>query len=122
MLSSDKKRRAEVFAELYEFNERMLINLKFGKRRMSQVAEGFRHIPDIIAGKKVLGGDDGEFIGEYAKNIGASDSASQIDYLNECKSALKKRMEDSAECYKKYGSLYIRLALMTGILIAVLLA
>ena len=31
-------------------------------------------------------------------------------------------MEDSAECYKKYGSLYIRLALMTGILIAVLLA
>ena len=36
--------------------------------------------------------------------------------------ALKKRMEDSAECYKKYGSLYIRLALMTGILIAVLLA
>lgn len=122
LLSADKKKRAQVFAELYEFNERMLINLKFGKARMSQIAADFRYIPDILAGKSVLKGFDGQFIADYIKNIGVSDSSSQIDYLNERKATIKKLMEESGENYKKYSSLYIKIALMTGILIAVLLA
>lgn len=122
LLSADKKKRAQVFAELYEFNERMLINLKFGKARMSQIAVDFRYIPDILAGKSVLNGSDGQFIADYIKNIGVSDSSSQIDYLNERKATIKKLMEESGENYKKYSSLYIKIALMTGILIAVLLA
>lgn len=122
MLSADKKKRAQVFAELYEFNERMLINLKFGKLRISQIAAEFRYMPDIVVGKRVLSGSDGQFLSEYIKNIGVSDSSSQIDYLNERKSAIKKLMEESAENYKKYSSLYVKIALMIGILIAVLLA
>ena len=122
LLSADKKKRAQVFTELYEFNERMLINLKFGKARMSQIAADFRYIPDILAGKSVLNGSDGQFIADYIKNIGVSDSSSQIDYLNERKATIKKLMEESGENYKKYSSLYIKIALMTGILIAVLLA
>ena len=115
LLSADKKKRAAVFAELYEFNERMLINLKFGKQRISQIAADFKY-------KSLLGGDDGQFISQYIKNIGVSDSSSQIDYLNERKQAIKKRMDESGENYKKYSSLYIKMALMIGILIAVLLA
>ena len=122
LLSSDKKKRAAVFAELYEFNERMLINLKFGKMRLSQVAADFKFIPDILAGRRVLGGADGQFLSDYVKNIGVSDSVSQIDYLNERKPAIKKMMEESGETYKKHSSLYIKIALMIGILIAVLLA
>lgn len=122
LLSADKKKRAAVFAELYEFNERMLINLKFGKQRISQIAADFKYMPDILAGKSILSGDDGQFISQYVKNIGVSDSSSQIDYLNERKQAIKKRMEESGENYKKYSSLYIKMALMIGILIAVLLA
>lgn len=122
LLSADKKKRAAVFAELYEFNERMLINLKFGKQRISQIAADFKYMPDILAGKSILGGDDGQFISQYIKNIGVSDSSSQIDYLNERKQAIKKRMDESGENYKKYSSLYIKMALMIGILIAVLLA
>lgn len=122
MLSADKKKRAVVFKELYEFNERMLINLKYGKMRISQIASEFRFMPDILAGKSVLKGADCQFLSDYVKNIGSSDSASQIDYLNERKSAVRKLMEESAENYKKYSSLYIKIALMIGILIAVLLA
>lgn len=122
LLSADKKKRAAVFAELYEFNERMLINLKFGKQRISQIAADFKYMPDILAGKSILSGDDGQFISQYVKNIGVSDSSSQIDYLNERKQAIKKRMEESGENYKKYSSLYLKMALMIGILIAVLLA
>lgn len=122
MLSAEKKKRAQVFTELYEFNERMLLNLKFGKLRISQIASDFKYMPDIVVGKQLLNGADGQFIADYIKNIGVSDSSSQIDYLNERKSAIKKLMEESAENYKKYSSLYIKIALMIGILIAVLLA
>ena len=79
-------------------------------------------MPDIVVGKRVLSGSDGQFLCEYIKNIGVSDSSSQIDYLNERKSGIKKLMEESAENYKKYSSLYVKIALMIGILIAVLLA
>lgn len=122
MLSAEKKKRAQVFTELYEFNERMLLNLKFGKLRISQIASDFKYMPDIVVGKQLLNGADGQFIADYIKNIGVSDSSSQIDYLNERKSTIKKLMEESAENYKKYSSLYIKIALMIGILIAVLLA
>lgn len=122
LLSAEKKKRAQVFTELYEFNERMLLNLKFGKLRISQIASDFKYMPDIVVGKQLLNGADGQFIADYIKNIGVSDSSSQIDYLNERKSAIKKLMEESAENYKKYSSLYIKIALMIGILIAVLLA
>ncbi len=122
LLSADKKKRAKVYAELYEFNERMLINLKYGKMRLSQLAGDFKYIPEALSGKQILKGDDGQFISEYIKSMGISDSLSQIDYLNERKASIKKRMEDSAENYKKYSSLYVKIALMIGILIAVLLA
>lgn len=122
VLSADKKKRAAVFAELYEFNERMLINLKYGKMRLSRISSEFKYIPDILSGKSVLGGEDGKFISAYAGCIGSSDSSSQIDYLNERKSAIKKLMEESAENYRKYSALYVKIALMIGILLAVLLA
>lgn len=100
----------------------MLINLKFGRSRISAIAADFKFMPDIMNGKSVLKGSDGQFIREYVKSIGVSDSASQIDYLNERKSHIRKLMEDSRENYKRYSSLYIKIALMIGVLIAVLLA
>ena len=122
ILSADKKKRAQVYTELYEFKEKMLMNLKFGRMKISQIAAQFRYMPDIVVGKRVLGGDDGRFIDEYIKNIGISNSSSQIDYLNERRNAIRKNMEESQNNYKKYSSLYIKIALMIGILIAVLLA
>ena len=122
LMSADKKKRAAVFGELYEFNERMLINLKYGKVRLSGIVCDFKYMPEIIAGKSVLGGSDGQFLKDYVKNIGSSDSSSQIDYLNERKNSIRKLKEESAENYKKYSALYIKIALMIGILIAVLLA
>lgn len=122
ILSADKKKRAQVYTELYEFNEKMLMNLKFGRMKISQIAAQFRYMPDIVVGNRVLGGEDGRFIDEYIKNIGISNSSSQIDYLNERRNAIRKNMEESQNNYKKYSSLYIKIALMIGILIAVLLA
>ncbi len=122
LLSADKKRRAGVYEELYEFNERMLINLRYGGRRVGEISSGCKYMADILAGKSVLGGEDDRFLREYSKSLGVSDSSSQIDYLVERRPQIKKLRDESAENYKKYSSMYIKIALMAGVLIAVLLA
>ena len=59
---------------------------------------------------------------EYTRNLGKTDALSQVDYLNERKSALKKYKDDSFADYKKYNSLYIKIFFLIGVLAAVLLA
>jgi hypothetical protein len=122
LMSTDKKKRKNVFEELYEFNEQLILNLKYGKEQLSVVANSYKYVSLIINGQKVLDGEDGQFIDNYIKNLGATDAISQIDYLNERKLTLKKYKDESAENYKKYSSLYLKISFMTGILIAVLLA
>lgn len=122
LLAAEKKKRAQVFAELYEYNELLLLNLKFGREDMKKLAKKFKYVPDALEGKQVLKGADGEFIKSYCANLGATDASSQIDYLNERKAYIKKHMEESLADYKKYSSLYVKIFLMIGVLIAVLLA
>lgn len=122
LLTGYKKKRAAVYSELYEFNEQLILNMKYGKERLQSLSARFKYIGDIISGNDILYGEDGIFLKNYIKNLGATDPQSQIDYLNERKTTLKKIAEESSQEYKKYSSLYIKIALMVGILIAVLLA
>ena len=122
LLSAEKKKRAAVYSELYEYNELLLLNLKFGREDMRKLSERFRYMRDIVDGKSVLKGADGEFLKSYVANLGATDASSQIDYLNERKAYIKRNKDESLEEYKKYSSLYIKIFLMLGVLIAVLLA
>ncbi len=55
-------------------------------------------------------------------NLGKSDALSQIDYLNDRKATLAKCRDDSLSDYKRYGSLYVKIFFMIGVLAAVLLA
>lgn len=121
-LSAGKKKKMQVYSELYEFNEKLILNLKFNKVSAESVAEGFKFIPAILSGEKVLDGQDGETVDEYFSNLGKSDAISQIDYLNGRKDLLAKRREESVSEYKKYGSLYVKIFFMVGVLMAVLLA
>lgn len=121
-LSANKKKRMEVFCELYEFNEQLLMNMKFSRRTIDMIACNFKFVPEIVGGNKVLDGADGEIIGDYVSGLGKSDALSQIDYLNERKTVLKKCMEESTQDYKKYSSLYIKIFFLLGVLMAILLA
>lgn len=122
LLSANKKKRMTVYAELYEFNERLILNLKYEKVRMQKIVYEYKYVSEIFEGKEVLSGKDKEFIDGYVNNIGSTDALSQIDYLNEKKIYLKKYKDDSLNDYKKYGALYVKIFFMVGILIAVLLA
>ncbi|MDE6585616.1 MAG: hypothetical protein K2K80_02930 [Clostridia bacterium] len=121
-LSAGKKKKMHVFSELYEFNEKLIMNLKFNRMSMDKVAEGFKYIPEILSGNSVLEGKDSELINEYIVNLGKSDAVSQLDYLNGRKAYLAKYRDESNTEYKKYGSLYVKIFFMIGVLMAVLLA
>lgn len=121
-LSAKKKRRMQIFSELYEFNEQLLLNLKFSRQTMDKISQNFKFVPDVLSGKILLDGKDGEIISDYVFNLGKSDALSQIDYLNERKAVLIKYRDESLSDYKKYSSLYIKIFFLLGVLMAVLLA
>lgn len=121
-LSTNKKKRMQVFGELYEFNDQLLLNLKFSRQPLNKIAEKYKFMPAILRGEQVLEGDDGGIISDYVTNLGKTDALSQIDYLNGRKAALEKCKNESAQEYKKYSSLYIKIFFMVGVLIAVLIA
>jgi len=122
MLSAGKKKKMQVYSELYEFNEQLIMNLKFNRNPVAKVAEPYKFIPAILQGKKVLGAPDDGIISDYVVNLGKSDAISQIDYLNGRKSALAKLRDDSAADYKRYSSLYVKIFFLAGVLMAVLMA
>ena len=99
-LSANKKKRMQVFAELYEFNEQLILTLKFSRSSMDKIASPFNFVPQILK----------------------TDALSQVDYLTERKTVLKKYKEESFADYKKYSSLYVKIFFLIGVLIAVLLA
>lgn len=97
------------------------MNLKFKRQPVETVAAKFEYIPKILKGEGALEERDYLLVSEYLNNLGHSDALSQVDYLNGKRAELLKLKEESAENYKKYGSLYIKIFFMVGVLIAVLL-
>lgn len=96
--------------------------MKYGKEKVKTIAEEYEYVQKALSGKEVLKGEAGEFLKNYISGIGQTDASSQIDYLNERKVALNKYKQISEENCAKYGSLYIKICLLVGILVAVLLA
>lgn len=121
-LSANKKKRMQIFSELYEFNEQLILTLKFSRASMEKIAEPFKFVPYILEGKELITGDEGQFLKDYIQNLGKTDALSQVDYLNERKQILKKYKDESYADYKKYSSLYVKIFFLIGVMVAVLLA
>lgn len=121
-LSADRKKKMLVFSELYEFNEQLILNLRFSRDEIYKIARPFRYVTDILSGKQILKKGDNDVVVEYFRNIGSTDALSQVDYLTERKETLRKKKEESAAEYKKYGALYVKIFFLIGALLAVLLA
>lgn len=121
-LSADKKKQYKIMCEFYDFNESLMLNIKYERKRFEEILDGFNTVKKALNGEEVIGGEEGEFIKKYLDGIGTTDAQSQISYLGEMKEKLSKYKSESETKYKKYGSLYLKLCIACGILIAVLLA
>ena len=112
----------QIFAELYEFNEQLILTLKFSRASIEKIAEPYKFVSEVLDGKDILTGDDGQFLKDYIQNLGKTDALSQVDYLNERKQILKKYKDESFTDYKKYSSLYVKIFFLIGVMAAVLMA
>lgn len=121
-ISAELKKEMKIFGQFYDFNEKLILNLKFSREKVAVVAEEFDYVKRAMNGENLVNGEDGKFLTDYLSDIGKTDAPTQLMYLNEKGQTLKNLKQKSAEKYKKYGSLYFKLSLMAGILIAVLLA
>jgi len=121
-LSANKKKKMQIFAEMYEFNEQLILTLKFNRSSIDKIAEPFKYVPKVLSGELTLKGDCGEVLKNYIGNLGQTDALSQVDYLTERKAVLKKYKDDSFADYKKYSSLYIKIFFLIGVMTAILLA
>ena len=121
-VSAEKRREKIIFTQFYDFNEKLILNLKYGREKVRVIAEEYEYVKKTFNGVEVLKGEHGEFLKAYVAGVGGSDALTQIDYLHEKKVNLQNFKQKSEENYKKYGSLYFKLSIMAGILIAVLLA
>lgn len=121
-ISAEKRKKTKVIEEFCQFNEKLIINVKYGREKISKVAEEYGYVKKAMEGAEVLKGAEGDFLKSYVSGIGKSDPTTQIDYLNERGETLKQYRQKFENDYKKYGSMYFKLSLLAGLLIAVLLA
>lgn len=122
LISAEMKKEMKIFGQFYDFNEKLILNLKFNKDKVAVVAEEFEYVKKAMSGESLIKSEDGEFLSQYLSDIGRTDAPTQLAYLNEKKQTLLSFKQKSEEKYKRYGSLYFKISLMAGILIAVLLA
>ena len=121
-LAASKKKRMQIFAELYEFNEQLILTLKYSRASIDKIAAPFKYVSSILKGESLLGGGDADVIRDYTENLGKTDALSQVDYLTERKTILKKYKEESFADYKNYSALYVKIFFLIGVMVAVLLA
>ncbi len=112
----------KAICEFYDFNEKLILNIKYERKKFDEVVREFNTVKRALNGEEIIDGEEGAFVKKYLEGIGTTDAQSQLCYLNEMKQTLGKFKEKSEQDYKKYGSLYIKISLACGILIAVLLA
>lgn len=120
LLSLKKKNKAKLYAELLDFNEKLILNLRYEQLPIKDILEGFETLKKALDGK--MESEDKAAVEEYFEMLGKTDSVSQIEFLITRRDALMQNSNNAYENYKRYGNLYIKIFFMVGILVAVLLA
>lgn len=115
-----KKNKAKLYAELLDFNEKLILNLRYEQQPIKDILSGFEMLKMALDGK--LESEDNAAVQEYFEMLGKTDSVSQIEFLITRRDALTQKSKNADENYKRYGNLYIKIFFMVGILVAVLLA
>ena len=68
-----------------------------------------------------LNEDERKFVSDYFRMIGKSDASSQKTYLTAMRGEINEKKRESAEEYKKYFSLYMKLGFLAGLVLVVLI-
>lgn len=135
------RKRKLFFAQLYDFNEKFLLELSYSKRPLIEFIKSFAYKSDFadLLQEFLLKIEEDDFFNDYFsavtflkpdeereislffKDLGRGDSETQKKtFMNHLQINLKKK-EKTNEEYKKYGELYVKLGVLAGLSIIIII-
>ncbi|MDE6690682.1 MAG: hypothetical protein K2K04_01810, partial [Clostridia bacterium] len=72
------KKEMKIFGQFYDFNEKLILNLKFNRDKIAVVAEEFDYVKKAMSGESVVKGGYCDFLSQYLCDIGRSDAPTQL--------------------------------------------
>ena len=120
-MGADIKKKSVLYVELADFNDKLIMNLKFARKSIKEIIAEFPNLSNYINSPSYI--EDGDaFLSDYFNALGTSDSASQVGYLTEKSMEIKKERDIWLEKRAKYVPLYLKISVMIGVLIVVIMA
>jgi hypothetical protein len=121
LMGAEIKKKCAIYVELADFNDKLIMNLKFARKSIKEIIVDFPNLSKYINSSAHI--EDGDaLITDYFNSLGNSDSASQVDYLTEKSLEIKKERDVRLEKKAKYVPLYLKISVMIGVLIVVIMA
>lgn len=138
-LSEKFRVRQKFYGDFYLFNKRMCEEMNFTRNTLPDVLGTFtaqppfqtvlndyrrtldERLPFSCGELWFLGEEEKRSAEEYFSSLGKTDAHTQLAYLRSCEGKLKELAEKTLSERKKYGTMYIKLGLLTGIAVLILI-
>ena len=130
VLSEKYAKRCKFFKDFSCFNKRLISEVSFGQKRLSEIIEDFspegdfktsisKFSSDVVL-PEYLKADEKALFADYVNGVGKKDKETQLKELNELNVKLSGLSDLSEIELKKYRPLYIKLGFLTGIAILIM--
>lgn len=144
--SSYYRRRVKFFSDCISFQNKMVVEIAFKQNKLKEIIDEFikrcgidfkfvlkSFEENYLLGKNVLeesmlfkkniclSKEEKEIVYAFFKTLGRYDSENQIKEIENFKKTFESSFADAQAENKKYSSLYVKLGLMAGLLVAILL-
>ena len=135
LLSQKYKKRKDFYLGFKNFNSKLSTEINFTKNSMVkiiselnddtlfnlEIKKYIKNSVSYIFMDKYLTNDEVQFFYDYLKNLGVSDSETQLNFLNNINESLVEKCELTEKEYKRYKPLYIKLGFLLGLIIGIIL-
>lgn len=135
LLSQKYKKRKDFYFDFKIFNNKLTTEINFSKNSIVKIVSELnddslfnieikKYIKNSVAYvfiDKYLTKDEIEYFYEYLKNLGGSDSSTQLKFLNSTNEILLEKCDLTDKNYKQYKPLYIKLGFLVGLIIGIIL-
>ena len=135
LLSQKYKKRKDFYLGFKNFNSKLSTEINFSKNSILkiiselnddtsfniEIKKYIKNSVSYVFMDKYLTSDEVQFFYDYLKNLGVSDSETQLNFLNNINESLAEKCDISEKEYKRYKPLYIKLGFLLGLIIGIIL-
>ena len=141
LLAAKYRQRKSFFTQLFDFNERFLVEVAYSKRPIKEFIENYAYkgdfaeilglyidvlgdfdkMPTLFSEVSFLEQEEKKILTDYFSSLGKGDSDSQKSYFTNVKNTLDVYKKGAENEYKKYAELYVKLGVLVGVAIIIII-